>query len=153
MTTPFTGLFIDASCNTRSYGTVSSTGLHTHWNRIVGTISTFVMTINTFLLPTQQWLLALDDRPCAHNVQLTRRMSLTPTRLSTKGSPFQLVMSNWNEPTVLALKLYLSAYPDCAPYLPCSKGSPRLPLRDTPECTSAPVRWTRTDAQRSCSSC
>ncbi len=42
------------------------------------------------LSSNQQWLLALDDRPCAHNVQSTRRMSLTPTRQSTKGSPFQL---------------------------------------------------------------
>jgi hypothetical protein len=93
MAIPYTGLFIAASCNSRSsHGQVHTVQYRiiTTWNRIVGTISTFVMTINTFLLPTQQWLLALDDRPCAHYVQSTRRMSLTPTRPSTKGSTFLL---------------------------------------------------------------
>ena len=58
------------------------------WNRIVGTISTFVMTINIFLLLTQQWLLALDAASCAQHVQSTCRMNLTVPRPSTKGSPF-----------------------------------------------------------------
>jgi len=34
---------------------------------------------------SQQWLLALDDRPCFQYVQSTRRMSITPTRPSTRG--------------------------------------------------------------------
>jgi hypothetical protein len=44
-------------------------------------------------LSTQQWLLLAPDRPCAQHVQSTRRMSLTVKRPSTKGLPFQLVMS------------------------------------------------------------
>jgi hypothetical protein len=43
-----------------------------------------IICFNTFLLSTQQWHLALDDRPCAQHVQSTRRMSLTVKRPSSK---------------------------------------------------------------------
>jgi hypothetical protein len=56
----------------------------------VQTIRCSIICFNTFPFPTQQWHL-VPDSPCAQHVQSTRRMSLTPTRLSTKGFPFQLV--------------------------------------------------------------
>jgi hypothetical protein len=67
-----------------------------YWDRIIGTETT-VKSVITFyiytclLLSTQQWHLALDDRPCAQHVQSTRRMSLTVKRPSTEGSLFLMV--------------------------------------------------------------
>jgi hypothetical protein len=97
MTIPFTGLFIAANCNSRfshgrytlSYGTVSSIGL------LGQNCKPYMVPIVCFYtLPsfTQQWHLALDDRPCDHRVpERTRTRSdacmsdtyirISPTRI------------------------------------------------------------------------
>jgi hypothetical protein len=54
------------------------------------------MCFNALFLSTQQWHLALDDRPCAQHVQSTCRMSLMAPRPSIKRSTFLLVgMGGW----------------------------------------------------------